>query len=181
MKPTGLGLPQYFVLALPAAIGGMVITFLIQDAEHARYAAAVGVIVGLTYAIVVPTLAAEIVAEARAVHAALRARARALGIMLSNRMDTRGRRTAVTVLGAVGTCPLGFKPGDRWLVSPSGKLDRPMCHPAVAGIVNRHLKPRPDGGGEAHCVCPIAGQMLTLKVHRTSGMPIWNSGRPPFE
>lgn len=167
MKPTGLGLPQYFVLALPAAIGGIVMAFLVQDAGHVRYAAAVGVIVGLTYAIVVPTLATEIIAEARAVHAALRARAKALGIMLSNRIvttDTPGRRTAVTVLGAVGTCPLGFKPGDRWLVSPSGKLDRPMCHPAVAGIVNRHLMPGPNGGGDAHCVCPIDGQMLTLKV-----------------
>jgi hypothetical protein len=39
-----------------------------------------------------------------------------------------------------------------------------MCHPAVAGILNRHLKPGPNGGGDAHCVCPIGGQMLTLKI-----------------
>jgi hypothetical protein len=165
MKPIGLGLPQLFVLALPAAAGGTVMALLLQGAEHARYAAAVGVVVGLTYGMVVPTLAAEIIAEARAVHAALRARARALGIMLSSRMETRGGRTAVTVVGEVGACPLGFKPGDRWLVSPSGKLDRPMCHPAVSGITNRHLRPGPNGDGDAHCVCPIAGQMLTLRVH----------------
>ncbi|MBI2965427.1 MAG: hypothetical protein HYY34_04395 [Chloroflexi bacterium] len=164
MKPIGLGLPQLLVLALPAAVGGMVMALLIQGAETARYAAAVGVVVGLTYGIVVPALAAEIIAEARAVHAALRARAQALGIMLSNRMDIRGRRTAVTVVGAVGTCPLGFKPGDRRLVSSEGRLDRPLCHPAVAGITNRHLRPGPNGGGNAHCVCPIGGQMLTLKV-----------------
>lgn len=163
MKPTGLGLPQLLALTLPAAFGGAVIVLLFQSGEHARYAAAVGVIVGLTYAMVAPTLAAEFIADARAVHAALRARAEALGIALSSRLDTRGRLTAVTVVGGVGTCPLGFKAGDRWQVSRSGRLDRPLCHPAIVGITNRHLA-SVRGGASARCVCPLGGQMLTLEV-----------------
>lgn len=164
MKPTGLGLPHIFVLTLPALFGGIVIWWLIQSGDHARYAGAVGAVVGLTYALVGPTLVAELIASARAVNEALRARATSLGIALQNRLDTGGHRSAVTVTGAIGVCPLGFKTGDRWQVSRTGHLDRPLCRPAIAGITNRHLTPGPNGGSAAHCVCPLGGQTLTLEV-----------------
>ena len=164
MKPDGLGSSQLLVLALPALLGGAVIWLLARDSELARYAGAVGAIVGLTYGLVVPTIAAELIAEARAVHAALRSRAQALGIALSGRLQARNRPAAVTVVGALGTCPLGFKPGDRWLVSATGRLDRPMCLPAIAGVTNRRISTGQEGPAAAHCVCPLGGQMLTLEV-----------------
>lgn len=164
MKRIGLGLPQLLVLALPATIGGLVVWLLVRSGGHAAYAGAVGAVVGMTYGVAVPTLAAELMAEARAVHAKLRERARALGITLSSRLQLRGRRTAVTVTGELGTCPLGFKRGDQWLISRSGRLDRPMCSRAIAGVTNR----RPSAGtadtAVARCVCPLGGQMLTLEV-----------------
>jgi hypothetical protein len=163
MDQTRLGPSQVFLLTLPAVVGGVIITLLLQSPSRAAYAAAVGAIVGLTYGFAGPGLLAEAIVEARALHAALIERAKSLGIALSNRLDRRAGKASITVTGAAGVCPLGFKPGDRWRVSQSGRLNRPLCTPAIAGIAAGNPKAS-HAGGIARCVCPLGVQSLTLKV-----------------
>lgn len=163
MSPARLTILQFIVLMLPAALGTLAVAMILRGGVEARFAWAIATIVGLSYTIIVPTLAAEIVGEARAVHSALRARARSLGIVLSTRVNRRGVAETVAVAAIAGTCPLGFQPGDRWQVSKGGRMNRPLCVRAISSLNAR----RPSGSGQfevVKCVCPLGMQSLTFET-----------------
>lgn len=162
MNPRGLTFAQAMGLLLPAVIGALAILVLVSG-DQVRYVWSIVAILMIAYAILIPVLATEIIAEARSAHAALRARAKALGIPLLSRVGRRAVPEVVAVAAVRGRCPLGFSTGDRWQVGPDGRLDRPLCERAISSLNSR--SPAMVGfAGQVRCICPIGGQSLTLET-----------------
>lgn len=92
--------------------------------------------------------------------------AEALRLPLTDRVVSDGRPATAGVIGCVGECPLALKQGERWDVSPYGKLNAPLCRPAVDAIdslIRRRSQParaRPA----ARCVCPRGGQRVWFAI-----------------
>ena len=71
----------------------------------------------------------------------------------------------ISVVGATGVCPLGFRPGHTWVIGDDGHLSRPLCQPAVTAISSMlRLLSREGVKLRVPCYCPFGDREVAFGV-----------------
>ena len=71
----------------------------------------------------------------------------------------------IAVLKAAGVCPLGYKPGQTWVIDGVGHISRPLCRPAVTALGRMFASDAWDEvGQEAPCICPFTDRQVIFEV-----------------
>lgn len=70
------------------------------------------------------------------------------------------------VVGAMGTCPGGFRIGDSLIISAKGELSAPICSAAIAALepLTRDTSSEAGFSPRVSCVCPLGERHLTFAV-----------------
>ena len=75
----------------------------------------------------------------------------------------------IAALKTTGDCPLGYKPGETWVIHGDGHISRPLCRPAVAAL--NHMFNSGSGeepGQEAPCDCPFTDRQVVFAMAANS-------------
>lgn len=71
----------------------------------------------------------------------------------------------ISVAGAEGVCPLGFRQGHTWALSQNGRLSSPLCRPAVEALSPALRLAQGNGNGQTvSCRCPLGDREVLLRV-----------------
>lgn len=72
-----------------------------------------------------------------------------------------GEIQAVEMLGA---CPLGYRMGQAWNVAAGGRLDSPLCWPAIEAVQPLLAGLPGTAGRTAGCQCPIGYSSVVFTI-----------------
>ncbi len=71
----------------------------------------------------------------------------------------------ISVVGARGVCPLGFRPGHTWVIGDDGHLSRPLCQPAVTALSSMLRSVSTKGAKlRVPCYCPLGNREVAFAV-----------------
>ena len=71
----------------------------------------------------------------------------------------------VSVAGATGGCPLGFRPGQAWGIDADGHISRPLCRPAVDALATMlPMLTEEDWEHGIPCRCPLGNREVVFAV-----------------
>ena len=75
----------------------------------------------------------------------------------------------IAAIRATGACPLGYKPGQTWVIDDDGHISRPLCRPAVAVLSQMFASGSwEEPGQEAPCTCPFIDRQVVFAVKANS-------------
>ena len=78
----------------------------------------------------------------------------------------------ISVVGATGVCPLGFRPGHTWVIGDDGHLSRPLCQPAVVAVSSMLQSVSTKGAKlRVPCYCPLGNREVAFAVQEEESAP----------
>ena len=86
------------------------------------------------------------------------------GIALSEWARPESQFQSAVIVGGQGTCPLAMSNGARWDVSPLGRLNMPLCKPAVEAVERAQAAREFGLTISTACVCPLGDQSVSFRL-----------------
>ncbi len=86
------------------------------------------------------------------------------GIALGKWARPESQFQSAVVVGGQGTCPLAMVGGARWDVSPLGRLNMPLCKPAIEAVERAQAAREFGLTISTACVCPLGDQSLSFRL-----------------
>ncbi len=91
------------------------------------------------------------------------------GIELGEWARPESQFQSAVVVGGQGACPLAMIDGARWDVSPLGRLNMPLCKPAIEAVERAQAAREFGLTISAACVCPLGDQSVSFRLEPVPG------------
>ena len=89
------------------------------------------------------------------------------GIELGDWARPESQFQSAVVVGGQGTCPLAMVDGARWDVSPLGRLNMPLCKPAIVAVERAQAAREFGLSISTACACPLGDQSVSFRLEPT--------------
>ncbi len=86
------------------------------------------------------------------------------GIKLGTWARSEAQFQSATVVGGQGNCPLALLNGVQIDVSPLGRLNMPLCEPAILAIERTQAARHFGMSISTACVCPLGDQSVSFRL-----------------
>ena len=86
------------------------------------------------------------------------------GIELGECVRPESTFQRAVVVGGQRTCPLALIDGARWDVSPLGRLNMPLCKPAIEAVERAQAAREFGLSISTACACPLGDQSVSFRL-----------------